>query len=234
MYPDPAGGGGQVPFCQYFAAWWTTTQTFSGTKLNAAPYNQIKPKKPLNPAGWVGYMFPSHNNLWRSELILLDKPVNNAKSKLWQKMEPSSLRDMNLICKGQYASEKRKGLNSCIKILRQVLGLWTYNVAKSAVLKTQADRIGDALDFFDTNMPTIQPSGAKYQKMGLKAEWDQFIKIRTDAVIQKHTKFLDDYSDMLSKHVNSLKSNASPKQIQREQKLSIAIALRPTWTNPFP
>lgn len=83
-FTDPAGGNGKVDFCNYWGAWWAVPQQLT---IPYAPYNSpsiIFPpgRTGLNPAQWVGYMFPSHNNQWENEFVMLEGSINGAKGRV--------------------------------------------------------------------------------------------------------------------------------------------------------
>jgi hypothetical protein len=270
QYPNPKGTGAGLPatvgFCDYFNAWWNPPVEFTPDK---APYKQVtvfpQRKNGLNAAQWVGYMYPSHNNPWRGEFVLLEKAVNRAKesvsikyiicstshsnysphiannlangklSQLWANHNPTELRVLDKLVKNEHVSVGKrtlKGIDSATKIMRQNLGLWQYHQEKSSVLKTQADRIGAALDYFDNAANIGATNPGTYEVIGFKKEWDDFIKKRTQAVIDKHTKFLDDYLKKLKDYQNK-NNRLSKTQNDRITDLGNSIAIKRPWKNPF-
>ncbi|KAF2261303.1 hypothetical protein CC78DRAFT_535764 [Lojkania enalia] len=244
QYLDPSGGQAMVGFCDYWNFWWNPQIRITGAAIGQAPYNDARMKGRarggLNPAGWVGWMFPSHNNPWEDELFLLDAKPNHAKEFLWKRVgQPVTLSIMNKLVRNENVP-KYNGIDSAIKIMRQNVGLWNYHAAKSTVLKSQADRIGSALGFFDspTGIRVPNPNGVVYQSMNLKSQWDTFIKERTQKVIDTHTRFLDDYlnklQDYQTKNPPTPNGGLSAVQDRRITDLGNAIAIKQVWSNPFP
>ena len=127
-------------------------------------------------------------------------------------------------------------LDSAIKIMRQNIGLWNYHVAKSNVIKSQADRISDIFELLDNATwmkDNIRPN-PPYAPMGFKSQWNDFMKKRFQAVIDKHTAFLTEYYDKLNTYMNSNPVGLTAVQAKRITDIGNRIATKPVWVNPYP
>lgn len=83
-------------------------------------------------------------------------------------------------------------------------------------------------------MIVTQPKRVQYESIGFKSEWEDFMKQRFQLVIDKHSRFLIDYSDKLASYMNANPNSISPVQKSRIQNIMNLVAVRAAFTNPYP
>ncbi|KAF8252102.1 glycosyl hydrolases family 18 protein-like protein [Wilcoxina mikolae CBS 423.85] len=190
---------------------------------------------------WVGSRFPGRDNDWANELVLLEKGVNNVKERMWSARAINTDTKMDGFIKNEP--------DRAVRNIKDVIFAIKYHMDPtiSGYLVKQATRVGDMIEKMDvTYVPKVHPTNSDgtykdYKSLGLRAEWDAFIKGRAElARTAVETYMTRNIKLLRSQHVDITIDPNDPKATDKKilktkvEKLDKAIkSVTGKWKNPF-
>lgn len=157
----------------------------------------------LKPIDHIAAQFPT--NQWKTdEYVALEGPINTpAKGKAWGT-------NGNIINTNRWLTSllpRLTGARSMLKSMRLLIGSRLYHNDWTiiGILRAQKNRVGDILDLLDNQvLPNNPPQGfTAWQPLGLRAEWDTFMRGEFLMMQTKTMKVINDFLGPLKEHWTS-------------------------------
>ncbi|KAI0850294.1 carbohydrate-binding module family 18 [Daldinia vernicosa] len=214
----------------------------------------------LTPANHVAQQFPT--NLWKTdEYVLLEHYINTpAKGKAWGGTTNEGA-EMQIIDTSRWIQDlliTRQGASRMIKSMRYLIGSRMYHndFYIREILRRQKDRVGNVLDLLDTQILQANPRNPApyqpWQTLGLKAEWDTFMKGKFALVQTKTMKVINEFlprlqeqwADEASRQAavidpdnDDANTQANKQELQdlidKIDAMESVVRALPVWTWPF-
>lgn len=192
--PDPANQNNQIPFCDYLEKLWDINPVRATQNANLQLDTIVGRGATLTPLEHIAYVYPG--TVWNvGEFVSLQRDINSpAKANAWA--------DNDLNDSG-WKVDSAPDARGVLKSLRQLIGSRLYHTDTEIkrIFNLQRNRVGDALGALDNDiLPNNPPAGmAAWTPMGLKAEWDSFLRARFLVVVSKTERLVDDWLLALNK-----------------------------------
>jgi chitinase len=224
-----------VAFCKCMKSFWYDASPGDRITVNGVSKDAID---------WVGSVFPSHENAWGNEFVLLDSDVNNIKEGLWGASVARNEDTMDY-----YTGEGEKAF----KYVKDTIAVIRYHSDPliHARLVAQKDRVGDMFNELETvYLPQITKKiGGKqvtWASLDLQTKWNQFMHDKGALAVTNSFLLAETYLDKLVKgYTTPAQREASARGTADADILQALIAKidalqadytnnKPVWTNPFP
>lgn len=194
-HPDPTSTR-KLTFCEFVDEHWD----IPGVAIAGLDTSQGVGAA-LTPADHVAQQYPTH--LWKvEEYVLLEHDINTpAKGKAWGGTTRRG-KEVQIIDTSRWMTQKlptQAGAGEMIKSMRYLIGSRMYHndVHIRDILRAQKDRVGNVLDLIDRQVLPNNPRRAApykpWQPLGLKAEWDTFMKGKMALVQTKTMKVINEF-----------------------------------------
>ncbi|KAF7533915.1 hypothetical protein G7Z17_g13445 [Cylindrodendrum hubeiense] len=245
-HPDPSRKD-QISFCELVRELWAIP-AIAIPGLDTSRGNSAA----LSPADHISAQYPS--TTWNSdEYVVLEHRINTpAKAKAWG--EERQIVDTRRW--EQRMLPNKRGARAMLKSMRELVGQRMYHndFYIRHVMGVQKDRIGNILEKLDTQVLPQNPPRAgpwkPWRPLGLKAEWNSFMKgkfiqvqIKTMKVIKEFLPRLQDTwatdamrrdaEDKLGDSPAKLKENKDTRKLIDDiDALDNAVRALPAWVSP--
>ncbi|CBX95390.1 similar to Glycosyl hydrolases family 18 protein [Plenodomus lingam JN3] len=223
-----------INMCKCIKSFWFAAKVADRVTINGLSKDAIN---------WVGAVFPSHENAWGNELVLLDAEVNNLKEGFWG---VSVARNADTL--DTYTGDGTKAF----KYVKDSIAAIRYHIDPTirARLIAQKDRVGNMLNELETiHLPritkTIGNQQVTWASLGLQAKWNTYMRTQNAQAITTSYTLVEKY---LAKLVDGYTTPAQRDAANRGtpdadilkgliQKIDALnndwTNNRPVWNNPF-
>ncbi|KAF2136275.1 uncharacterized protein K452DRAFT_322518 [Aplosporella prunicola CBS 121167] len=199
---DPEDNTKDLDVCKYTLKFFSELP--EGQTVDEVNSKKLKKPDPKGSQGirWLASIFPQQYEHDSSEFALLEKYTNNNKQGLWggkHPVDPAKIKKKVEGWSGKSETNIQADFRIASSLFKRLLALRVYHrdTWVSTTLKTQADRMGEMLDGLEKELEkkqisvtdpkdkTKKKSWEKYQSLGLKKQWNDYMKKTTDDAMSK-------------------------------------------------
>ncbi|KAK7955358.1 glycosyl hydrolases family 18-domain-containing protein [Apiospora saccharicola] len=198
---------------------WFKKQTIDTTRKEELPWE------------YIGRAYPFRNSPHEDEFYSIIEPVNIAKENVFLGNNVMGLKDLKKM-------KTEAHIDSALVSMKITLMTWKYlnDPTVKAVLKKQADRVGDRMEVADEWFDKSTTSG--WTKRDLRGRWQRFIKSSTDVGVAKLKTHLEEWMPKIEKILPTDTSQDAtiPGRAERRQKIAALrreVDALTTFSSPF-